>query len=252
MRLEGDYSLCDFSLSTASRTEKELRDLVRRHCPGIPGDGLGVQFHLNTSTMVSLSRRGHLRTLRVHWLFTKAPRPVLEAIVRSFFVRKGGQSSKRFRTAVLDFIDSNRGLTLSVLCARQVGTSRGDVYNLEEVESNVRGKHLGNCPALRLGWSHRVTPCLMGKWIQMPAGTPNLIVINRLLDSRKVPRYYLEYIVFHEMLHEVIPIRRSGGRWVHHPAEFRRRERQFPGFDRARDWESQNIGRLFHERLGRV
>jgi hypothetical protein len=91
----------------------------------------------------------------------------------------------------------------------------------------------------------------MGKWIAMPEGSANVVVINRLLDSRRVPAYYLQYIVFHELLHEMIPIRRRGGRWVHHPVEFRRRERQFPAFERALSWERENIGKLFDASLRR-
>jgi hypothetical protein len=240
MRLEGDYSV-----TSASKTEGELRGLVHRYRPDFRGQSLQIQFHQNTCTMVSLSRRGPDRTLRIHWLFTKAPPAVLDAVVRSFFAKEGAARSRHFRTVVLDFIEENRSLTLSVLCARQLRSPRGRAYDLEEVEERVRARHLNDCPEVRIGWSPRVTPCLMGKWIQMPHGSPNVVVINRLLDDGRVPRFYLDYIVFHELLHELIPIRRERGRWVHHPAEFRRIERQFPGYERAQRWEKENIAKLF-------
>ena len=135
--------------------------------------------------------------------------------------------------------------------SKSIGSARGRVYDLSEVEAGIRVRFLRACPKVRIGWSLRVTPCLMGKWIAAPEGLPSVVAINRLLDHPRVPRFYLDYIVFHELLHELIPVRRECGRWVHHPMEFRRMERQFPWIDRALRWEQENIGRLFEEHLRR-
>jgi hypothetical protein len=250
MRLEGDYSVAG-----ASKIENVLRALVGRIAPGLLADGLQVQFHQNACTMISVSRGAGGRTLRMHWLFSKAPVRVLEAVVRSFFGKEDAAAARHHRATIVEFIEENRGLMLSALCARQMGSPRGRTYDLEDVEDRVRSRYVQDCPPVRMGWSRRIAPCLMGKWIQLPRGSPNVIVINRLLDDGRVPIFYLDYIVFHEMLHEVIPIRREGRRWVHHPAEFRRIEREFPGYARAQRWEKENVARLFSthlERSGRL
>lgn len=232
-------------------TEQSLRALVRRHGRAFPTSGvLEIRFHENTCTMVSLSRRGDSRTLRLHRLFTRAPVGVLEAVVKSFMGPHAGEAAQSYRARILDFIDENRPLTLSRLSAQRLRPPRGRAYDLGAVARRLRSRYLASCPAVRIGWSERVTPSLMGKWIAMPAGLRNVIVINRLLDNSVVPPFYLEYIVFHEMLHELIPIRRERGRWIHHPAEFRRRERQFPGYERAQRWERENIADLFDAYLG--
>lgn len=241
----------DYTVTSASNTEKYLRALLRRYRPELGCERLRVQFHQNTCTMVSLSRRGQQQSLRLHWLFTKAPGSVLEAVVRIFFVREDRLAKKQLRSSILDFIDEHRHLTLSDLCVRQLCPPHGRNYDLSDVERTIRKRFLRDCSEVRIGWSRRVTPCLMGKWIAMPEGSPNIVVINRLLDSRRVPAFYLQYIVFHELLHEMIPIRRRRGRWVHHPAEFRQRERQFPAFERALSWERENIGKLFDAHLRR-
>ena len=51
-------------------------------------------------------------------------------------------------------------------------------------------------------------------------------------------------VVFHEMLHQVIPIVERNGRRVVHGAEFRRRERQYPEYERAKRWEEENLSFL--------
>jgi hypothetical protein len=72
-------------------------------------------------------------------------------------------------------------------------------------------------------------------------------IINRLLDTSEVPEYYLGFLVFHELLYETMPMTRCAGRWIRHPPEFRAREREFPEFRRAREWETRNIARLYRK-----
>lgn len=72
-----------------------------------------------------------------------------------------------------------------------------------------------------------------------------VIRINPRLDQPFVPLWFLKYILYHEMLHSVVPdeIGRDGRRRVH-TAEFNRREREFPGYRRARRWEEENLARF--------
>jgi predicted metal-dependent hydrolase len=54
------------------------------------------------------------------------------------------------------------------------------------------------------------------------------------MDRPGVPRYAVEYVLFHEMLHVKHPTRRSGCTLVSHSPEFRAEEKRFEDFDRAR------------------
>ena len=72
-----------------------------------------------------------------------------------------------------------------------------------------------------------------------------VIRINPLLDQPWVPLWFLRYILYHEMLHSVVPDESlGGGRRRVHTEEFNRRERQFRGYDRARKWEEENLARF--------
>ncbi|MEP7014578.1 MAG: hypothetical protein ABI925_03980 [Verrucomicrobiota bacterium] len=72
-----------------------------------------------------------------------------------------------------------------------------------------------------------------------------MIRINPLLDQPWVPIWFLRYILYHEMLHSVVPDEiRPGGRRCVHTEEFNRRERQFRGYQRARRWEADNLARF--------
>jgi SprT-like family len=72
-----------------------------------------------------------------------------------------------------------------------------------------------------------------------------VIRINPLLDQPFVPLWFLQYVLYHEMLHSVVPDEAiTGGRRRVHTAEFNRREREFRGYHRARRWEEDNLARF--------
>jgi len=72
-----------------------------------------------------------------------------------------------------------------------------------------------------------------------------VIRINPLLDQPFVPRWFLQYVLYHEMLHSVVPDEEtSAGRRRVHTEQFNRREREFPGYRRARRWEEENLARF--------
>ena len=58
--------------------------------------------------------------------------------------------------------------------------------------------------------------------------------VHPLLDDDRVPRFFVEYIVFHELLHAVVPAEKSGGRRYDHSVTYRKLERSFPRYDEAR------------------
>lgn len=72
-----------------------------------------------------------------------------------------------------------------------------------------------------------------------------IIRIHPRLDAPFVPLWFIEFVVYHEMLHSVVPdeIAGNGRRRVHTP-EFYRRERQFQHYRRARKWEDENLARF--------
>src|ERR1700719_2340667 len=71
-----------------------------------------------------------------------------------------------------------------------------------------------------------------------------VIRINPWLDQPFVPLWFLNYILYHEMLHAVVPDKvRGDGRRCVHTDEFNRRERAFRFYKRARRWEEENLAR---------
>ena len=72
-----------------------------------------------------------------------------------------------------------------------------------------------------------------------------VIRINPLLDQPFVPPWFLRYILYHEMLHAVVPDEPgSNGRRCVHTEKFYERERKFPRYRSARKWEEDNLARF--------
>jgi hypothetical protein len=65
----------------------------------------------------------------------------------------------------------------------------------------------------------------------------NSRVKNRETWPVKPPASFLDYLIFHEILHDIYPTVSKNGRQYDHPPEFRRHERKFPDYDEIREWE---------------
>ncbi len=85
----------------------------------------------------------------------------------------------------------------------------------------------------RLGWSQRDSRRRFGHW----DADHNAIIISQALDDPKVPEFVLDFVVYHELLHIVMPpTRGAGGRRIVHPPAFVAREREFPQWQEAEAW----------------
>ena len=59
-------------------------------------------------------------------------------------------------------------------------------------------------------------------------------MISRAFDRARVPRYAVEYILFHEMLHLKHPVKLRGSRRCVHSTEFQNEEKLFPQLEEAK------------------
>jgi predicted metal-dependent hydrolase len=67
------------------------------------------------------------------------------------------------------------------------------------------------------------------------------IRVSPVLDSARVPEFVLEWIVYHEMLHHVLPCENGNGRRRLHTRRFRALERGFERYGEAQAWEKANL-----------
>lgn len=122
-----------------------------------------------------------------------------------------------------------------------VSTDRGEFFDLSAVFDELNGVYFrGVLPKPVLTWSARKTYRILGHH----DATHDTIVVSKSLDARDVPRYVVEYIVFHEMLHIHHPTVHHNGRRYNHTPAFRRDEEKFAYFEEAEKWIERNVRKL--------
>ena len=122
-----------------------------------------------------------------------------------------------------------------------ISTSKGEFWDLDEIFDNLNFWYFGGRLAKPvLTWSARKTYRILAHH----DSTHETIVVSRSLDSHDVPRYVIEYIVFHEMLHIHHPTVHHNGRRYNHTPAFRRDEQRFPHFQTAEDWIERSVRKL--------
>jgi hypothetical protein len=64
----------------------------------------------------------------------------------------------------------------------------------------------------------------------------NILAVNKAMDAERVPRFVLEFVMYHELLHHVNAVDGKKVRRVHHTKSFREQERLFRTYDDAEVW----------------
>jgi hypothetical protein len=185
-------------------------------------------------------QRGTLH-VRIHHMFLDAPAPIVDALVR--YVTRGDRNAS---AALGNFIDEN-GVRLARRKRNAPLTSKGRHHDLLALFNDANHRYFGGSINALVTWGKRANAAKgQRKTIKLGSysGVDRLIRVHPGLDQKWVPRYFVGYIVYHEMLHHVIPGSRGLGRVNLHPPEFKERERQFRHFQRALDWERRHVGRL--------
>ena len=109
--------------------------------------------------------------------------------------------------------------------------SQGQFHNLARMFARLKRRYFSaRLRRPQLGWSLRAWRTQLGCF---EPGL-NQIVINARLDRASVPAFAAEYVLFHEMLHVKHPMRAASCGLQSHSAEFRREERRFAQYERAR------------------
>ena len=212
--------------------EESYRDLRPRS--DLPA--LSVEFFAFANINNTIRLREGKLWVRLSDLLEGAPETVLRAIAHILLAKMYRKPiermhAARYRKYVQSHdIRSKAHLVRQVRGRKRMASPKGRVYDLEEIFEELNLQLFGGMMARpRMSWSQGRARNLLGHYD--PAH--NAIVVSRLFDHPAVPRYALEYIVYHEMLHLRHPVKLHGSRRCVHSAEFRAEEKLFPQLEAA-------------------
>ena len=195
----------------------------------------------NRSVLLSFRRDAGVVKLRLHRMFLHAPDTVVSALGRN--LKRRGRAAdgevRRFMNANLHRVRKSPR-TMPPL------VTRGEAHDLSAVYTNLNERFFGGGLEVPITWGRGVGRARRGG-LTFGSYDPvlALIRIHPVLDRPEVPRYFLESVVYHEMLHHHmggVPDR--AGRTVYHTRAFREAEAQYPRHEDALAWEKANLPRL--------
>jgi len=227
-------------VSDPAATESMHRSLARR-LGELLGEPVQVVLTDNRQTMVSLKREAHGAVLRLHHMFLRADDRTLKALAR-YMMRRDRRAGDRLDT----FIEGNlHRIRKRRPRSRRLRTA-GEHHDLEEIFGELNQAWFNGDLEVQLTWGRRTPPQRRKRSISLGTYVTDdrLIRIHPALDQAWVPRFFVAYVLFHEMLHHVVPALDRGTHRAYHHPKFRRLEKLFPDYERALKWEKANLARL--------
>jgi len=177
--------------------------------------------------------------VRLSDIFQTAPPEVIRALAFVLVARLLSRKPPRDQERIYrSYAFRPELLRASDLARRQRGrkvisSATGRVYDLERIFARLNRRYFdGEIEKPVLTWSQRPAKSILGHH----DAAHDTITISKTLDAREVPEWFVEYILFHEMLHIKHPARIRNGRRYYHTAAFRAEEKSFPRYRHAQEW----------------
>jgi hypothetical protein len=200
--------------------------------PGAPLPELKLEFFAFANVNNTIRLRDGRLLVRLSDLLEGAPDTVLKAIAHILLAKMYRRPIDRAQAArYRKYLASHEIVRKAHLVRQMRGrkllrSPRGHFYDLDAIFEDLNRRFFHGLMARpRMSWSQTKTRRILGHYD--PAH--NAIVISRIFDHPAMPRYVLEYIVYHEMLHLKHPVRLRGSRRCVHSPEFQAEEKLFPG-----------------------
>ena len=182
----------------------------------------------NRVSMISARKKEDVVCVRIHRIFLAAPDDVLGDIA-AFIKHTKAKTPKltAYMKAHQDKLPAPRPKKTTL-------KPGGKHFNLKEMFDSLNKEYFSSSLTSSITWG-RFSP---RRWVKKRTlgsygRETDTIRINPVLDRKTVPRYFVEYVVYHEMLHAAMGEQQRNGRRIIHSREFKEREKLYRYFDRA-------------------
>jgi predicted metal-dependent hydrolase len=204
--------------------------------PRTPAPAMHIRFYPFVSINNTIRMRQGELYVRISDLLEGAPESVLRSIAHILLAKlyrkqvDRAEGSRYRRYIGSHDIVAKARLVRQMRGHKHIHSARGHHFHLEEIFDDLNRRFFhGLMGRPQLTWSRNHARSSLGHYD--PAH--NAIVISRVFDHPRVPRYAVEYILFHEMLHLKHPVKLKGTRRCVHSREFAAEEKLFPELEQA-------------------
>jgi hypothetical protein len=188
----------------------------------------------NRSLMINSRKNDGRFQVRMHQVFLHADRRIILAVAD--IIKKGSKPAHKLINSYIQShnrqIQTNRKKKVFIL------NPKGKVYDLRNILDEVAEKYNLSQRGIKITWSHsRIRKgqksIRLGAYFQ----EDKLIRVHPALDKAEVPKFFVEYIVYHELLHAAVPPVKRNGRNSFHPPDYGKQEQQFDRYEEAQEFE---------------
>jgi hypothetical protein len=195
--------------------------------------------------MITARTRGSVLILRLHRMFLEADTETLASLL-SWVEHQQPRAGMRLDA----FVTAHRHLIRARPRTRSVSLCPAGLHHdLSALLDDVARRYL-DLPDyasldVRITWGKR-GPRRRRRSIQLGSYVreDRLIRVHRALDAEWVPGFFVEAVVYHELLHHQMPVECVDGRRRVHTPEFRAREALFERHAEANAFERDHLGQL--------
>lgn len=187
----------------------------------------------NCSTMLSARWVRGALNVRLHTMFLNATADVIEEAAAYM------RGDKRTTPLVSAHIKQHAHMIRATAYRPSTYITRGKHHDLESIFNALNSAYFGGSIRAAITWGRRSSRRLVRRrTLGSYSRHANLIRINPVLDRRSTPLFFLQYVVYHEMLHADFA---ASNTCLHiiHSNEFRRREKIFKHYKQAVAWEKR-------------
>ena len=217
-----------------------VRQALERRIEAALGGAAALHVNDNVRSVVTVRRRHGQLKVGIHHMFLDASPLVLGALVR--YVVHGDREASLL---VNRFVEAHHHRLRAERAPYLPLKTKGQAHDLLRLFQRLNAKYFGGTHDALVSWGRKTRSrrALPRKSIKLGSysAVERLIRIHPVLDRPWVPRYFVEYVLFHEMIHHTLAnsqIRRL------HPPAFREREERFAQFEQAIAWERAHLARL--------
>ena len=195
---------------------------------------LSIVITDNSTSMISIKEKKGAVIIRLHRMFLCAENDVLNEIVDYI------KNNRKKTPLIREFINRNTHSLKKSTPRKVTIRTKGSHHDLKEIYHSINQKYFSEKISASITWGAKSPKQSAAKrTLGSYSYHNNIIRINPRLDSIKVPRYYMEFLVYHEMLHADIGVKNVNGRRIVHSGEFKKREKEFSQYKRAVEWEKK-------------
>ncbi|HQH74688.1 MAG TPA: hypothetical protein PK360_21605 [bacterium] len=225
------YVTEEILLSAAIRACREYHPKVPTVCSAV--------FYPYTELKSTLRMKKEAVHIRVSDILRGAPEEVLQALILVLIARalrrKPSQEALRIYNEYIHRpqVEACHAKARKKRRRKLLTDPKGKYHDLNESFKRINRRYFaGNLEKPILSWS----PTASRRQLGYHDAHLNVIVISRWLDRKTVPPFFVDFIMYHELLHIVVPAEFRNGKRIVHTREFKALEKHFELYDDAMVW----------------